>query len=114
MLIECGVEYLGFPLVIPYHREDLSIGEAAAVVAKLRGRATFFLITYLDTAPAVIDLCRQLDVSTVQLHAATKVAELKWIPFSEKHRLLPAAGSIPIKNRRSNDHPRRRAPCTTV
>jgi phosphoribosylanthranilate isomerase len=77
MLIDCGVEYLGFPLVLRYHREDLSIEEAAAVVAKLRGRATFFLITYLNTARAVIDLCRRLDVSTVQLHAATEVAELK-------------------------------------
>jgi phosphoribosylanthranilate isomerase len=77
MLIDCGVEYLGFPLALAYHREDLSVGEAAAIVAKLRGRATFFLITYLDTAPAIIDLCLRLDVSTVQLHAPTAVAELK-------------------------------------
>lgn len=77
MLIDCGVEYLGFPLVLGYHREDLSVEEAAAIVAKLRDRATFFLITYLDAAPAIIDLCRRLDVGTAQLHAATDVAELK-------------------------------------
>jgi phosphoribosylanthranilate isomerase len=77
MLIDSGVEYLGFPLVLGYHREDLSVQEAASIVAKLRGRATFFVITYLDTAPAIIELCRRLDVSTVQLHAATDVLELK-------------------------------------
>lgn len=77
MLIDCGVEYLGFPLVLSYHREDLSVEEATSIVAELRGRATFFVITYLDTAPAIIDLCRRLDVGTVQLHAATNVAELK-------------------------------------
>jgi phosphoribosylanthranilate isomerase len=77
MLIDSGVEYLGFPLVLGYHREDLSVGEAASIVDKLRDRATFFLITYLDTAPTIIDLCRRLDISTVQLHAATDLAELK-------------------------------------
>lgn len=82
MLIDCGIEYLGFPLVLGYHREDLSIEEAAAVVAKLHGRATFFLITYLDTATGVIDLCRRLDVSTVQLHAAAKIAELKRLRYA--------------------------------
>lgn len=77
MLIDCGVEYLGFPLVLSYHREDQSVEEAATIVAKLRARATFFLITYLDTASAITDLCRRLDVGMVQLHAATDVAELK-------------------------------------
>jgi hypothetical protein len=51
MLIDGGVGYLGFPLVLGYHREDLSVDEAAAIAAKLRDRATFFLITYLNTAP---------------------------------------------------------------
>lgn len=77
MLIDCGVEYLGFPLVLGYHREDLGVEEAAAIVTKLRGRASFFLITYLDTAPAIINLCHRLGVGTVQLHAATGVAELE-------------------------------------
>ena len=77
MLIDCGAEYLGFPLVLGYHREDVSIDEAATIVARLRGRATFFLITYLSTAPTIIDLCDRLNVSTVQLHAPTDVAELK-------------------------------------
>jgi phosphoribosylanthranilate isomerase len=77
MLVECGVSFLGFPLVLDVHREDLAVDEAAAIVATMRGRATFFLITYLNRARAILDLCRRLDVGMVQLHAATEVADLK-------------------------------------
>lgn len=33
LLIDCGVEYLGFPLVLDHHAEDLPSGEAAKIVA---------------------------------------------------------------------------------
>lgn len=76
MLIDCGVAYLGFPMALDHHEEDLSIQDAAAIVAEFRGRATFFLITYLNTAAAVIDLCRELGVSMVQLHGDIDLSEL--------------------------------------
>jgi len=77
MLIDCGVQYLGFPLLLSYHREDLRADEAAAIVARLREQVSFFLITYLDTAPAIIELCRKLGVSMVQLHGEVSAAEMK-------------------------------------
>ena len=77
MLIGCGVEYLGFPLVLDYHRSDLSVDEAAAVVAGLGVRAMFFPITYLTEARAIIDLCRRLDVAMVQLHGPISATDLK-------------------------------------
>lgn len=77
MLIGCGVEYLGFPLVLDYHRSDLSADGAAAIVADLEAQATFFLITYLGEAQAIIDLCRRLGVTMVQLHGQISTAELK-------------------------------------
>lgn len=84
MLIECGVKWLGLPLVLDYHREDLSADEAAAIVSALSHRAHFLLITYLDSAAEVITLCRRLNVNCVQLHGdidATEVAELRrWWP----------------------------------
>jgi hypothetical protein len=40
MLVECGVSVLGFPLVVDVHREDLTVHEAAAIAAAMRGRAT--------------------------------------------------------------------------
>lgn len=68
MLIGCGVHHLGFPLVLGYHEEDLSVAEAATIVAALDARATFFLITYLTAAEDIVDLCRRLGVAMVQLH----------------------------------------------
>jgi len=77
LLIDCGVEHLGFPLVLGYHEEDLSVEEAAGIVAQLGERATFFLITYLDTAQAIHDLCRSLGVEKVQLHGDISIGELQ-------------------------------------
>ena len=76
MLISCGVTFLGFPLVLGYHDEDLTIDQAADIVASHGHRATFFLITYLDNARHVAALCRQLAVSMVQLHGDITAAEL--------------------------------------
>lgn len=77
MLIQCGVSWLGFPLVLGYHREDLSVEEAAAIAAVLGRQANFFLITYLDTAVSVIELCRRLGVECVQLHGPIETDEME-------------------------------------
>jgi phosphoribosylanthranilate isomerase len=77
MLVECGVSFLGFPLVLDVHREDLTVNEAAAIVAAMRSHATFFLITYLTRSAEIRDLCHRLGVGMVQLHAATDVADLR-------------------------------------
>jgi phosphoribosylanthranilate isomerase len=77
MLIASGFEFLGFPLVLDHHKEDLGIKNASAIVAKFDNRSTFFLITYLSKASAIIDLCRQLGVGMVQLHGDVSVAELQ-------------------------------------
>ena len=44
LLIDCGIRYLGFPLVLDHHPEDLTIDAAAAIISKLRDHASFFLI----------------------------------------------------------------------
>jgi len=77
MLVECGVSFLGFPLVLEVHREDLTVHDAAAIVTAMRGCATFFLITYLARSAEIRDLCDVLGVGMVQLHAATDVADLR-------------------------------------
>ena len=77
LLIDCGVEYLGFPLVLDHHTEDLSPDEAAKIVAKCRGQATFFVVTYLSQAVKIADLCRQLHVDMVQLHGDISHTELR-------------------------------------
>ncbi|KPK13997.1 MAG: N-(5'-phosphoribosyl)anthranilate isomerase [Myxococcales bacterium SG8_38] len=77
LLIECGVEFLGFPLVLGHHEEDLSEEAAAAIVDELRDEATFFLITYLDDADRIVALCRRLGVSTAQLHGPIALEEVQ-------------------------------------
>jgi phosphoribosylanthranilate isomerase len=77
MLIDCGIRYLGFPLVLDHHKEDLTIDEAAAIVCKLRNHATFFLITYLNRAQAIRELCDALSVDMVQLHGQTNLEQIE-------------------------------------
>lgn len=77
LLIDCGVPFLGFPLVLGYHKEDLTVDQATKIVAELHDRATFVLITYLNTADEVIALCQRLGTRVVQLHGDIALAELR-------------------------------------
>lgn len=77
LLQECGVHFLGFPLRLPVHREDLSEAEAAAVIQRLRPPARAVLITYLDEAAAVAEFCDALGARIVQLHGDIAAEELQ-------------------------------------
>jgi phosphoribosylanthranilate isomerase len=77
LLIDCGIRYLGFPLVLDHHREDLTIDAAAAIISKLRDHASFFLITYLNRASAIVELCHALSVDMVQLHGKTSLEQIQ-------------------------------------
>jgi len=79
MLVRCGVQYLGFPLRLPVHREDLSEEAAARIIRTLQPPARAFLITYLDRANDVIELCNFLGASMVQLHGEIPLCELRSI-----------------------------------
>ena len=68
MLIECGVHYLGFPLRLDVHKEDLSEDAAAAIIRSLQPPTCGVLITYLDQAQKIAGLCRYLGAKIVQLH----------------------------------------------
>lgn len=73
----CGVRYLGFPLRLPVHREDLSEPEAAAIIQALRPPAYAVLITYLGEASAIAEFCHALGARIVQLHGEISAAELR-------------------------------------
>jgi phosphoribosylanthranilate isomerase len=77
LLIDCGIRYLGFPLVLDHHREDLTTDAAAAIISELGDHATFFLITYLNRAPAIVELCHALSVEMVQLHGETSLEQIQ-------------------------------------
>ena len=68
MLVECGVDHLGFPLRLALHKEDLPENDAARIIRSLRPPAYGVLITYLSDAGEIDLLCRKLGASIVQLH----------------------------------------------
>ena len=53
LLVECGVDHLGFPLRLPVHQEDLSTEEAGRIMRLLPAPARGVLITYLDKAAEI-------------------------------------------------------------
>ena len=77
MLQQCGIKYLGFPLRLPVHKEDLTEKEAAKVIEGLDPSMFGVLITYLNSAAEIVDLCQTLGVRIVQLHGNIHADELK-------------------------------------
>jgi phosphoribosylanthranilate isomerase len=77
MLTNAGVDWLGFPLRLPVHKEDISDEDAAKIIASLKYPNAGVLITYLSKAKAVIDLCRKLGTRIVQLHGNIPALEIE-------------------------------------
>ena len=77
MLRQCGVRYLGFPLRLPVHCEDLTEKEAAAIIKSLAPPVFGVLITYLDQASEIAGFCHALGARIVQLHGDIDRVELE-------------------------------------
>jgi phosphoribosylanthranilate isomerase len=77
MLQQCGIRYLGFPLRLPVHREDLTEDEAAAIIKNLAPPVLGVLITYLEQASEIAAFCHVLGARIVQLHGDIDRDELK-------------------------------------
>jgi phosphoribosylanthranilate isomerase len=86
LLCACGVDWLGFPLRLPVHREDLSDDEAAVVICRCALRDRGVLITYLDRGADIAVLCRSLGVYRVQIHGEIDPEEVDRL-----RELLPGA-----------------------
>jgi len=68
MLLEAGADWLGFPLRLDVHREDLTAEAVAAIVSSLGIRDRTVLITYLEDASEIAGLAAYVGCSRVQLH----------------------------------------------
>ncbi|HEX7534760.1 MAG TPA: phosphoribosylanthranilate isomerase [Syntrophales bacterium] len=80
MLVEAGVHQLGFPFGLTVHKEDMPVEDAAPIIRLLKPPASAVLITYLNTAEKILDLCKKIGTHKVQLHGAislTEIARLK-------------------------------------
>ena len=77
MLLAAGVDWLGFPLRLERHDEDLPDGEAAAIIASLGIGERAVLITYLERAAEIAGLAGRLGCRRVQLHGDITAAETR-------------------------------------
>ena len=76
LIVKAGANYLGFPLRLPDGREDLSEEDARSIIKSIGDRAKSVLITYLDNAAEIIEFCKFLNVSGLQLHGPIASEEL--------------------------------------
>lgn len=76
MLMNAGVDYLGFPLRLPVNKEDLTEEEAIDVIKIIKPPHRAVLITYLNNAEEIIAFCEKLNVNIVQLHGKISKDEL--------------------------------------
>ncbi|UCG12203.1 MAG: phosphoribosylanthranilate isomerase [Deltaproteobacteria bacterium] len=76
LLIDCGVEYLGFPLRLPVHKEDLSEAESSKIIRSLTPPHQGVVITYLEDAGEITEFMDLLGARIVQLHGDIGLAQL--------------------------------------
>lgn len=77
MLIDAGVDWLGFPFRLPVNKEDLPEAAAAQIITQLKSPHAGVLITYLNTAEEILALCRDLNTQKVQVHGPIALSELR-------------------------------------
>ena len=68
LLVDCGVDWIGFPLRLDHHGEDLAEAKARDIIRHIPKQVLPVLITYLTELNAILDLCAFLGVGGVQLH----------------------------------------------
>ena len=73
MLVDQGVEYIGFPLRLKDCREDLSEEDARLIIGKIKPQSKPVLITYLENAEEISEFCKYLDVDIIQLHRGNRI-----------------------------------------
>jgi len=77
MLAGLDLDLLGFPLRLDTHKPDLSEDMAARIIRALPPGPRPVLITYLDRASDILDLCGFLGVDAVQVHGPIEVSQLR-------------------------------------
>jgi phosphoribosylanthranilate isomerase len=83
LLCELGVDWIGLPLRLPKHNEDISEQDAMAVIASIPQPHRGVVITYLTDADDIREFCAQLGVRTVQLHGDVARGQLRALKNSD-------------------------------
>jgi phosphoribosylanthranilate isomerase len=85
LIVECGADFVGFPLGLHVLRGDCSEETAARIIADLPRRVEPVLITYLTEPREVATLANRIGACWVQLHGAIELPAV-----AELRRLAPA------------------------
>lgn len=76
MMADAGVDFIGFPLRLAVHEDDISEDKAQEIIKRIEPPPHAVLITYLSRSTDIASLCRTLTVSVVQLHGEISTEEL--------------------------------------
>ncbi|MFF8848124.1 phosphoribosylanthranilate isomerase [Streptomyces sp. NPDC015127] len=98
-LLQNGVDWVGIPLRLPVHREDVDDSTAAQIASHLPDGHTV-VITYLTDPADIEQLCRSIGVWRVQLHGDVDRQRLQQLKRRSPHlfvikSLIVAAGVTP-------------------
>jgi phosphoribosylanthranilate isomerase len=77
MILEAGADWLGFPLRLEHHGEDLPDREVASIVSSLGIGDRAVLITYLERAADIAELAARIGCRRVQLHGDIAAGEAR-------------------------------------
>jgi phosphoribosylanthranilate isomerase len=88
MLVDSGVQLLGFPFGLPVHDEDSTIEEAGVIARSVSPRAMAVLITYLERPAAILALADRLGCGGIQIHGRMAPDDLRDLRTSRPDLLL--------------------------
>lgn len=77
LLADAGIKYIGFPLYLDYHKEDIPKEKVKMIIASSKADFSPVIITYLKDADEIIKLMNFVDAGIVQLHSDISVDEIK-------------------------------------
>lgn len=77
LMLESGIEWLGFPLRLPSGKDDISESDAISIIKGLSEPQAGVLISYMTDAEEVSGYCSELGVKAVQLHGDITVEQMK-------------------------------------
>lgn len=76
-ILDAGVEFVGFPLKLAYHAQDISEEVAADLIKAMPATSKPVLITYLNQAEEILKLSRFIRSSVIQLHGEIDLSQLQ-------------------------------------
>ncbi len=77
MVMDCGIDFLGFPLRLPVNKEDITEKDAGEIIKSLVPPKYGIVITYLNLAEDITEFCKDLGCLILQLHVPIESVELQ-------------------------------------